>query len=678
VTRYRFFAGKGGAGKTTCAAGAALAAAESGERTLVVSTDPAHSLGDALEQKLSAAPRLVRGRLFAAELDASKALRRFLAPRSPRLRAIAVRGTWLDEEDIDSLFELSLPGVDELIALLELERLAAGFDCVVVDTAPTGHTLRLLEMPETLDRTAQVLDDMQAKHRAMALSLRGFYRPDASDAAIDELRARAQALRALLRDEADFSWVMLPEPMSLEETKDGVAALLRAGLRVSRLVANRATGKPASACGRCSVRRAAEALVLREALSLELPVVLLPAQETEPRGLAALRRIGRALRAKPLARIAAPARAAAARRIAQNAAERRRPAPGAGAALANGEGWLETIAPAGTRLVFFGGKGGVGKTTAATTCALALARSGRATLLLSTDPAHSLADALELPLGDDEREVPLVGHRAAPDSGHRAAPSFGNGRGGARERPAAPRLLARELDATLAFSREREKYRRSVDELFDALRGGSRFDAPYDRAVVQDLIELAPPGLDELFGLLGLSDALSSGRFDAVVVDTAPTGHALRLLELPEKALAWVHALLAILLKYRKVVGLGELAASLTRTARELRELDALLRDPARTRFVAVTRASALPRLETARLLKALRRLRVPGRTLLVNALTPPGCPRCSRAARAEERELAILRRSARGWAMLGAPERAAPPRGRDALEQFGRTWAMR
>jgi arsenite-transporting ATPase len=658
VTRYRFFAGKGGAGKTTCAAGAALAAAESGERTLLVSTDPAHSLGDALEQKLSAAPRLVRGRLFAAELDAAKALRRFLAPRSPRLRAIAVRGTWLDEADIDSLFELSLPGVDELIALLELERLAAGFDCVVVDTAPTGHTLRLLEMPETLERTAQVLDDMQAKHRAMALALRGFYRPDASDAAIDELRARAEALRALLRDEADFSWVMLLEPLSLEETKDGVAALLRAGLRVSRLIANRATEKPASACARCSERRTAEALVLREALVLKLPLVVVPAQEAEPRGLAALRRIGRALRAKPVARIAAPARAAAALRIARGAGERRRPSRGPGAALADGDAWLETIAPAGTRLVFFGGKGGVGKTTAAATCALALARSGRATLLLSTDPAHSLADALELPLGDDAREVPLSGERAAPTN--------------------APRLLARELDATLAFSREREKYRRSVDELFEALRGGSRFDATYDRAVVQDLIELAPPGLDELFGLLGLSDALASGRFDAVVVDTAPTGHALRLLELPEKALAWVHALLAILLKYRKVVALGELAASLTSTARELRALEELLRDPARTRFVAVTRASALPRLETARLLKALRRLRVPGRTLLVNALTPPGCPRCSRAARAEERELAILRRSARGWAMLGAPERAAPPRGREALEEFGRTWAKR
>jgi len=169
VTRYRFFAGKGGVGKTTCAAACGLSLARGGARTLLVSTDPAHSLADALEQRLGPAPRQVRARLFAAEMDADRALGRWLRSRERSFRAIAARGTYLDDEDIDSLFRLSLPGVDELVALLELQRLSRGFEEVVVDTAPTGHTLRLLETPQTLARLAQVLDDLQAKHRALSL-----------------------------------------------------------------------------------------------------------------------------------------------------------------------------------------------------------------------------------------------------------------------------------------------------------------------------------------------------------------------------------------------------------------------------------------------------------------------------------------------------------------------------
>src|SRR6185436_8947256 len=115
------------------------------------------------------------GALDAAELDADRALARWLRARRPTLGAIAERGTYLDHEDVGRFLGLSLPGVDELIGLLELERLARAkpYDEVVVDTAPTGHTMRLLEMPETLRRVASVLDDMQAKHRFLSASLGG-------------------------------------------------------------------------------------------------------------------------------------------------------------------------------------------------------------------------------------------------------------------------------------------------------------------------------------------------------------------------------------------------------------------------------------------------------------------------------------------------------------------------
>jgi len=134
--------------------------------------------------------------------------------------------------------------VDELVGLTELRRLSRGFDEVVVDTAPTGHTLRLLAMPATLARLAQVLDDLQAKHRALARSLRGSVRRDAEDALIDELQEEARSLHALLRSaDAQFHWVMLPEELALQETRDGVSALRQSGLRVERLIANRLTPK---------------------------------------------------------------------------------------------------------------------------------------------------------------------------------------------------------------------------------------------------------------------------------------------------------------------------------------------------------------------------------------------------------------------------------------------------
>jgi arsenite/tail-anchored protein-transporting ATPase len=624
---FRFYAGKGGVGKTTCAAGAALALSRGRTRTLLVSTDPAHSLADALGKRLSASPRLVRGGLYAAEMDADRALSRWLGARERVLRVIASRGTYLDDEDIDALFRLSLPGVDELVGLIELRRLARGFEEVVVDTAPTGHTLRLLAMPATLAKLAQVLDDLQAKHRAMARSLRGSVRSDAADALIDELREEARALGALLRSEkAEFHWVTLAEEVALAETVDGVASLRAAGLRVVRLIANRLSPAPDGPCPVCEARRSEQARILEAALHLKLPVQAVPEQRREPRGLPDLATVGRLLSAEA-GSIGPSSPAAAAEPM-----QRPRGAPA----------WLDQLVPPGTRLIFFGGKGGVGKTTAAAAAAVSIARRGGRVLLLSTDPAHSLGDVLGIPVGDQEREFE-------------------------------PGLWARELDGPHALEQRRARHRSAVEELFATLRGGSRFDAPYDRAVMEDLIDLAPPGLDELFALLAVIEALQ--RYDIVVVDTAPTGHALRLLELVGTAREWVQTLLQILLKYRRVTGLGGVARDLTETARDLRKLQEILADASRARFVAVTRPAALPRLETGRLLAGLRRLRLSAPAVLVNALTRPGCSRCKRAAAGEQRELDQLRRIRRGWAMLGAPRVAPGPRGAAALERFAGTW---
>jgi len=602
----------------------------------------------------------VRGSLHAVELDADAALARWIRERRSSLRRIVGRGTYLDDDDIDALLRLAFPGVDELIGLIELQRLAATgpWDHVVVDTAPTGHTLRLLAMPATLSRIAVVLDDMQAKHRFLSQSLGGRYRPDAADALVEEIAAAGRDLDALLRDRVRMrvSWVLLPEALSLAEARDGVGALEASGIGVDDVIVNRVTPPPPGPCALCDGRRTVETDVLRAART-ELggrargmpprPLRVAPALEREPRGVVALRALA--------ARIAALDVFETPRRTTARVPARRSPVS---RMVPGDDRWLSVVAPPGRALVLFAGKGGVGKTTCAAAVALALADQPKPprVLLLSTDPAHSLADVLDADVGDKPTAV-----SGAP-----------------------PSLRVREIDAAALFAARRRRYLETVDAVFEALRGGSRFDPTYDRVVVEDLIDLAPPGLDELLGILTVTEALGidgeAPACDVAVVDTAPTGHALRLLAMPETALEWVHAFMTILLKYRAVMGLGELGQDLVTVARELRGLRTLLADPRRATVVAVTRPAELPRLETRRLLDRLRALGVSVSAVAVNALTPPGCGRCRRVAAAEARVVAALRRdvasqASRGCAIIHAPAVAPPPRGVAALAAWRRAW---
>jgi arsenite-transporting ATPase len=655
---YRFFGGKGGVGKTTCAAAHALACAERGERVLIVSTDPAHSLGDALDAALPRAGRELRvgkGSVIAVELDAAAAMRRWLARRKRTLATIAERGTYLNRGDVDRLLDLTMPGVDELVGLIEIERLAAQrpYSRLVIDAAPTGHLLRLLEMPDTLAQIATLFDRMQEKHRFLSLSLAHSYRPDRSDALIEDLQRTARELRLLLEDpeRCRFSWVMLPEAMSLAETADGLRALAAARISLDRIIVNRMPGDRAGCrCASCVERRAAAEKVLASIRTKLRPASLtvLEEQASEPVGVRALLAVGRALdRPRPTGARPGPAR---------TGRPKRRPA--SARVAASGTPWLEILAPGGRRLLLIGGKGGVGKTTCATTMALCLARSApaRRVLLLSTDPAHSLGDCLGVTLGDAPAPV-----RGAPSN-----------------------LRVRELDASLAYADQRERHRIAVDRLFRHATDRSGVELSFDREIVRDLFAIVPPGVDELVGMLAITEALLPGRrggrpeYDVVVVDTAPTGHALRLLEMPEVALQWVHALIGILLEYRRAFGLGELAASLVELSARIKELAALLRDPARTGFVAVLRDERLVALETARLLARLRRLGIPLRALIRNAAPAADCRSGrGRATAGGERHASVPFAGAEKCAMIVAPAAAPPPRGPRALLAWGNTWRV-
>ena len=279
----------------------------------------------------------------------------------------------------------------------------------------------------------------------------------------------------------------------------------------------------------------------------------------------------------------------------------------------------ETIAAfAGARLLLFGGKGGVGKTTCAAATALRLARAhaARRVLLLSTDPAHSLGDVFGAALDDRPRSI----------------------RGG----PA--NLRVRELNAAAALASRRKALDAAVHEIVAAF-GVDSGDGT--AGGVGALMDLAPPGIDELLGIVSVAELLRQGTaeaesrtgYDLLIVDTAPTGHALRLLEMPDAARGWVQALMRVLLKYRSLVHPGQLAAELLDLSKSIGRLQDLLHDRTATRFIVVTRAAEVPRLETERLLRRLKTLRLSAPAVIVNALTlaPRSCARC-RATAALER----------------------------------------
>ncbi len=654
-----FFGGKGGVGKTTCAAALAVAAARSGRRVLVVSTDPAHSLADALDVRLSSTVRKVpvgSGRsLEAVELDAARAFARWLGANRRVVGDVLEHGTWLDRADVEELLDLSVPGVDELVALIEIDRLIAAprarrYDLVVVDTAPTGHTLRLVAAPDAVAAIAETLDTLQRRHRIVRERFAGVSRQDAADELIASIAADARRVGERLRDprQSSFRLVLLPEPMAIAETDDALTALGQARIRVTDLVVNRLT--PAGpGCPVCDGRRREErrALLRIRRVARQRPVRLIPAAASEPRGVAALMAIGRLL----IAPRQSPLRLQPLR-----SRVRRTPAP----VTIDVHTPPERIgAIAGARLLFFGGKGGVGKTTCAAAAALRIAAAdrNRRVLLLSADPAHSLGDVLGIVVGDGVRGVP-----GAP-----------------------PNLRVRELDARAALVVHRRRLEAALTEIASTVGSASVTGGQS----AGELIELAPPGIDELVGIVEVADELKASgdeatardaAYDLVIVDTAPTGHALRLLETPAAAQQWLRVLMRVLLKYRALVRPGPLGAELLQLSKSIRRLQERLQNAAETRFVVVTRAAEVPRLETDRLLRRLLQLHISAPIVIVNAATlgPRLCEHCREAAAAERRVRARLARSCRRGAcdIIMSPLVAPPPRGAAALFRWAARWS--
>jgi arsenite-transporting ATPase len=569
-TRHLFFTGKGGVGKTALSCAAAISLADRGRRVLLVSTDPASNLGEMLGVALGPTPTAVPGvpGLSAMNIDPEAAAEAY------RERVLAPYRSEKSAEELTRMREqLSGACTTEIAAFDQFAGLVAGSDGpevehVVFDTAPSGHTLRLLALPrawsqflDTNTRGASCL----GPHSGLTLRHERF-------AAAQQALANPALTTIVL--------VARPEPSALREAERSSGELRALGIGNQQLVVNgvfRATlaDDPVATAFE---RRGAVALAELPAGLGELPRFEVPLAGFDMVGLPALRAL---LSDTPPAAPSAP--------------------PGPSMELPTLAALVDELSRSQKGLILVMGKGGVGKTTLAAAIALGLTARGARVHLSTTDPAAHVSAAL----------------------------------GGASEGLEVSRIDPRA---------ETEAYTARVLE-----RKGRDLDAEGKALLAEDL---RSPCTEEVAVFHAFSKLVSEAARGLVVLDTAPTGHTLLLLDATGA--------------YHRDVLRGVSADFAGRLTTPLMRL----RDPEYTKILIVTLAETTPVSEAAALQADLRRAGIEPFAWIVNgslAATPSADPLLRHRAAGERAQLERVRRDhARRLAVV--PWKLEPPVGRERL----------
>ncbi len=287
------FGGKGGVGKTTCAASTALYLAKN-FKTLLISTDPAHSVADSLGLKIGDEIKEVEGikNLSALEISAEKALSKFKIEYEDEIKRLFDTSTYLDKEDIDSILALPIPGIDEVMGFKTIVDLIeeGKFDKYIVDTAPTGHALRLLTLPELLDDWIKVMAKMRWKYRYMVERFAGRYKPDEADDFLLSMKKTVKKIEGLLKDQqrCEFIVITIPESMAILETERLINNLSKYGINVKQLVINNVL--ESGDCGFCRERKKEQEKYINQigGKFSNLEITITPLQPREVKGIDAL------------------------------------------------------------------------------------------------------------------------------------------------------------------------------------------------------------------------------------------------------------------------------------------------------------------------------------------------------------------------------------------------------
>jgi arsenite-transporting ATPase len=521
ATKFMFFTGKGGVGKTALACATAIQLADAGRRVLLVSTDPASNLDEMLGVPLSDRPTQVPGvqNLQALNIDPEHAAENY------RQRVVgAYVPTWSEQQLTELREQLSgsctteIAAFDEFAGLLAGEGVAQAFDHIVFDTAPTGHTLRLLALPkawteflQTNTRGASCLgphSGLKMRHERFAAALAALVDPGRTTTLL----------------------VTRPDRAAIREAARSSGELQALGLTSQRLIVNAMFKATASTdtVALALERRGREALAAMPERLRALPMVEVPLRAFNMVGVPALRAL------------LAP----------EAPAPSTEPASAATPELPRLAALVDELAAAGKGLIMVMGKGGVGKTTIAAAIASELASRGLPVHLSTTDPAAHVANALGDPPANLEvtRIDPAVESKAYTD-----------------------RIMATRG--------------KDLDE--------------EGRALLAE--DLRSPCNEEVAVFGAFSHLVTEARTKFVVLDTAPTGHTLLLLDTTGAY-------------HRQIIGgtknphVGRIVTPLMR-----------LRDPEYTKILIVALAETTPVSEAAQLQADLRRAEIEPYAWVIN-----------------------------------------------------------
>ncbi|GAA0705981.1 arsenical pump-driving ATPase [Paraclostridium ghonii] len=469
MTQFLFFSGKGGVGKTSMACTTGVYNADKGLKTLIVTTDPAANLSDVFEQEIGHKITKVNSmeNLYAMEIDPDEATNEYKENLLAPMREI------FDEEMIKIADEqLSGPCTEEMasfdrfIDFMEIDE----YDIIIFDTAPTGHTIRLLELP--IDWSKHIEESAQGSGQTCMGPVSMIQdSKDKFDRAIAKLRDTSQT---------DFIFVMQPEQTSLDETVRASKELKELGISTTKVIINGFIPKDEAITPFFKSRYEMQQNYLEKAKKIfkGWPIDTMELFDSELKGVDRFRVSASILfdDKKPVKTNKVEYKNIDDIKIQKN------------------ENAKSLILPkkGSIKNVFFSGKGGVGKTVMACITAVKSANEGFKTLLLTTDPAAHIGKVLDKQIKDNP----------APIDG-------------------CPNLYAAKIDPKVAF----EEYKEMV--LKDAK---SKFSGPTIATMEE---ELNSPCTEEMAAFQKFISYASEEEYDVIVFDTAPTGHTLRLLELP-------------------------------------------------------------------------------------------------------------------------------------------------
>ena len=628
------FGGKGGSGKTTSAAAAALYLVKTTKKKiLIVSTDPAPSLGDSFDVEIGNKITQIKDRLWAIEFDTKELAEDFRKKNLEAIKTLVERGTYLTQEDIEVFENLAIPGMDEMMAIIKIAELlnTKAYDLIILDTAPTGHTKVLLSLPKAMESWLKVMGLMQEKHQFLMKHWRGKYVKDEADIFLEDSRTDVTGVKNLLKnpDLTEFVPVTIPEPMSILEIEGLIEYLDGLGINVENIIANQILFP--GECEFCKKRAEIQEkhIKLIDEKFKRFQILKMPLFPKEIRGEKDLLEYAEILFGEKECQLSIPKKALP-------------------KFSALPKGGMTDFLNEDLNFVICGGKGGVGKTVMAAATAVTLTQKykDKKILISTTDSAHALSYAFDQDIPLDTKVISLKG--------------FDN-------------LFALEIDAQKKLREWKDEYRQDIETAFEEFVGGG-VDIAFDRKVMTELMELSPPGLEEIMALGEIMDLLKEEKYDIYVLDSAASGHLLRFLELPEIVRDWLKSILKILLKYKNIVGLIDIKRKLLDFSKDIKKIQEILFGPKTTEFIMISIAEEMGIREMGDLAQSLEKLNVSFNYIILNMIAPASeCKFCQAKRLNQEKYINKVKKEYPKKEVVLVPSFPCDIRGKESLKELSK-----